>query len=500
MTTLLLDIRHLSKAYGATQALTDVSLGVNAGEIHAVIGENGAGKSTLINILAGVVRPDLGEIGFGGATTKIDSPQTAQKLGIGTVHQELSLSELLSVAENIFAAHIPSRFGLIDSRELRRRAEAIFDTLELSLDPDQPVGTLPVSSRQLVEIAKALSLDARLLLLDEPTSALNANEKEALFRLLRRLRAKGIGIIYISHHLHEVTALADRITVLRDGRVVATHQVNSVTPETLVKQMVGRAIDRSGQPTAAPMIGNPLLEVRFLASPNAFSDVSCIIHSGEIIGVAGLLGSGRGAFASCLAGVILPSRGDILLDGRKVNLTSLRQAMAFGIGYIPAERKTEGLFLELNLADNITAACLERFSRWGIFDTRHQHQTADNHIRALNIRAEGPQAKCEALSGGNQQKVLIAKWLERMPRLLILQEPTKGVDVAAKSEIHLKLRRLAAEGAAIIFVSSDLPEILALSHRILVMHRGRLTASLVPAATTEEEIMEYASGLVERAA
>jgi ribose transport system ATP-binding protein len=356
-----------------------------------------------------------------------------------------------------------------------------------------------VSSRQLVEIAKALSLDARLLLLDEPTSALNANEKDALFRLIRRLRARSIGIIYISHHLNEVTALADRITVLRDGHVVATHEASSVTPEVLVKQMVGRAIERRDE-FANPTIGKAFMQVRSLSVRNAFSDISFTIHAGEIIGLAGLLGSGRGALAACLVGIEPLSRGEILIEGRNIALGSLRQAMALGIGYIPAERKTEGLFLELSIADNLVAACLHRFSHFGIFDKRRQQETADRHIKALNIRAEDPQTICGALSGGNQQKVLLAKWLERRPRLLILQEPTKGVDIAAKSDIHQKLRSLAAQGTAIFFISSDLPEILALSHRILVMHGGRITTSLEAKQTTEEEIMGYASGLAERAA
>lgn len=495
----LLAIQSLSKAYGATQALADVSLSVHAGEIHALVGENGAGKSTLINVLSGVVRPDSGEIYLADAPLRLDSPEAAQRLGISTVHQELSLSELLSVAENMFAARIPSRFGLVDSRELRRRTQAVFKTLGLSLDPDEPVGSLPVSSRQLVEIAKALSLDARLLLLDEPTSALNANEKDALFRLIRRLRAGGIGIIYISHHLHEVTALADRITVLRDGYVVATHEASSVTPEVLVRQMVGRAINRRG-PSADPSIGKVFMQARSLSVANAFSNISLTIRAGEIIGLTGLLGAGRGALAECLAGIESLSQGEILIEGRNIALTGLRQAMALGIGYIPAERKTEGLFLELNLADNLVAACLDRFSRFGIFDKRRQQETAERHIKALNIRAQGPQTICGALSGGNQQKVLLAKWLERRPRLLILQEPTKGVDIAAKSDIHQKLQSLAAQGTAIFFVSSDLPELLGLSHRILVMHGGGITATLDPKETTEEEIMGYASGLGEKAA
>jgi ribose transport system ATP-binding protein len=499
MTAPLLDIRNVSKAYGATQALTDVSLTVLPGEIHAIIGENGAGKSTLINIVSGVVKPDRGEISVAGSMPKIDSPQAAQRLGIGTVHQELSLAELLTVAENIFAARLPSRHGLVDRKGLAAGAEAVLSSLGLSLDPAQRVGTLPLSSRQLVEIAKALSLDARLLLLDEPTSALNANEKDALFGLIRRLKSKGMGIIYISHHLNEITSLADRITVLRDGRIVATHEAGSITPEVLVHEMVGRDIVYRGD-TGNRHMGKPLLETRNLSLPGAFSGVNFTIHTGEIIGLVGLLGSGRSALAACLAGLRAPRRGTILIDGKNVNLISLRHAMAFGIGYVPADRKTEGLFLDLTLGDNIASASLQKFSAAGVFDERKQDETARAYIRSMTIRSDGPRTRCAALSGGNQQKVLLAKWLETKPRLLIVEEPTKGVDIASKSEIHSRLQKLAANGTAILFVSTDLPESLALSHRILVMYRENIVAVLTPATTSEQEIMAFASGLNREAA
>jgi ribose transport system ATP-binding protein len=499
MTAPLLDIRNVSKAYGATQALRDVSLTVLPGEIHAIIGENGAGKSTLINVVSGVIRPDSGEINIAGNMEKIDSPQAAQRLGIGTVHQELSLADLLTVAENIFAARLPSHHGLVNWKRLMDGAHAVLSSLGLSLDPAQRVGSLPMSSRQLVEIAKALSLEARLLLLDEPTSALNANEKEVLFGLIRRLRSKGIGIIYISHHLNEITSLADRITVLRDGRVVATHEADSITPAILVHEMVGRDIHhRAGSVTR--YVGKPLLETRDLCIPGAFFGVNFIIHAGEIISLVGLLGSGRSALASCLAGLGIPHRGDILIEGKAVRLTSLRHAMALGIGYVPADRKTEGLFLELSVSDNIASACLETFSTGGFFDARKQDETAQTYVRSLNIRSEDPHTRCAALSGGNQQKVLLAKWLETKPRLLIVEEPTKGVDIASKSEIHARLQKLAANGTAILFVSTDLPEILALSHRILVMHRENIVAVLTPETTNEQEIMALASGLKGEAA
>jgi ABC-type sugar transport system ATPase subunit len=499
MTTPLLEIRNISKAYGATQALDNVSLAVYAGEVHAVVGENGAGKSTLINVVSGVVRPDVGEIRFAGRVARIDSPNTAQQLGIGTVHQELSLAELLTVAENIFAARLPSQHGFIDWKNLKVKTRAIFESLELSLDPEKKVGDLPISSRQLVEIAKALSLDAKLLLLDEPTSALSANERDALFRLIRRLRAKGIGIIYISHHLSEIISLADRITVLRDGAAVATHEAGSATPESLVKDMVGRLI-ASTSASKARRISKPLLETRSITSPGAFSDVSFTIHSGEIIGLAGLLGSGRSALASCLAGLRPQSKGDIFLSGERVQLTSLRQAMELGIGYIPADRKTEGLFLEMSVGDNISSASLEKFSdAVGLFDKHKRDATSHRYIQSLSIRCNGPRTRCGTLSGGNQQKVLLAKWFETRPRLLILDEPTKGVDVAAKSDIHSWLQKLAANGTAILLVTSDLPEVLALSHRILVMHREHIATSLMPDATSEQEIIAFASGLRELA-
>jgi ribose transport system ATP-binding protein len=499
MTAPLLEIRNVSKAYGATQALREVSLTVLPGEIHAIVGENGAGKSTLINTISGVVKPDDGEISFEGSAQRIDSPQAAQRLGIATVHQELSLADLLSIAENIFAGRLPSRGGFVDRKALMAGAEAVLSSLGLSLDPSQRVGSLPLGSRQLVEIAKALSLDARLLLLDEPTSALDAHEKDTLFELIRRLRSKGMGIIYISHHLNEITSLADRITVLRDGRVVAVHQAGAITADILVHEMVGRAITPSAD-LGLRHIGNPILEARDLSLPGAFSAVSFTIHSGEIISLVGLLGSGRSALASCLVGLLAPRRGAILIDGQSIQLTSLRHAIALGMGYVPPDRKTDGLFLDLNLGDNIASASLQKFSAAGVFDDRKQDETARTYIRSMNIRSDGPRTRCAALSGGNQQKVLLAKWLERKPRLLIVEEPTKGVDMASKSEIHSRLKKLAGDGTAILFVSTDLPEILSLSHRILVMYRENIVAELTPAMAGEQEIMAFASGLRREAA
>jgi ABC-type sugar transport system ATPase subunit len=308
-----------------------------------------------------------------------------------------------------------------------------------------------------------------------------------------------MGIIYISHHLNEITSLADRITVLRDGRVVAVHQAESITADILVQEMVGRAIALSAD-LGTRHIGKPILEARGLSLPGAFSNVSFTIHSGEIISLVGLLGSGRSALASCLAGLLTPTHGAILIDGQNLQLTSLRHAIALGIGYVPPDRKTDGLFLDLNLGDNIASASLQKFSAAGVFDDRKQDETARTYIRSMNIRSDGPRTRCAALSGGNQQKVLLAKWLETKPRLLIVEEPTKGVDMASKSEIHSKLKKLAGDGTAILFVSTDLPEILSLSHRILVMYRENIVAELTPATAGEQEIMAFASGLRREAA
>jgi ABC-type sugar transport system ATPase subunit len=494
MSTPLLETKGLSKAFGATRALDNVSLCVLRGEVHAVVGENGAGKSTLINVISGVIAPDRGEIRFSGEIVTFDGPQAAQKLGISTVHQELSLAELLTVSENIFAARLPSRFGLIEWKVLQEKTDTILRSLNISLDPGARVSDLPISSRQIVEIAKALSLDAKLFLFDEPTSALDSVEKEALFRVIRRLRAGGIGIIYISHHLNEVMSLADRISVLRDGCMVATHETTSVTPEQLVTEMVGRLIS-SDSSREARKPGLPILQTRGLTHADAFFDISLTIHAGEIIGLAGLMGSGRSILAACLVGIFPTVSGEVLVNGRAVKLLTLRQAMDIGIGYLPSDRKSEGLFLGLSLSENIVVASLRKYSVRGLFDVKKQRRAARGYIKMLNINARDSAQQCDALSGGNQQKVLLARWLETAPQLLILQEPTKGVDIAAKREIHRQLEKLAATGSAILFVSSELPELLSLSHRILVMHQGRIAADLAPEQTNEEEITAFASGL-----
>lgn len=495
----LLEIGSISKAYGATQALDAVSLQIIPGEVHAIVGENGAGKSTLINILSGIIAPDSGELLLEGRPVVLATPEEAQRAGIATVHQELSLVDHLSVAENIFASRVPARFGLVQWRRLARDAKAVFGSLGIEMDETARTGDLPVGARQLVEIAKALSLNARLMLFDEPTSALGANEKEALFDLIRRLKTSGIAVIYITHHLDEVMKIADRVTVLRDGKVVAMRAADSFTPELLVRDMVGRDI-APAKIASAELGVVPSLRVEGLSFDGQYSNVSFLLRRGEIVALAGLMGSGRNALAGTLAGLFGPDSGRIYWEGKPLEVRSLREAMRAGIAYVPGERKTEGLFLDLSTGENVIAASLPRVTKLGLFNKAAADETTEVYIRTLHIKTNGADEKCAALSGGNQQKVLLAKWLETRPRLLIVDEPTKGVDIAAKAEIHQILRNLAESGASILIVSSDLPEMLTLAHRVLVMHGGRIVADLLARVTNESEITAFASGLMEKAA
>ncbi len=499
MTAPALALEQISKSYGATQALFRVSLDVRPGEVHAIVGENGAGKSTLINIISGNVLPDQGRLLVDGVEQSPRSAHAAQRLGIATVHQELSVVEHLTVAENIFAAHPPTRLGLVRWNAMADAARHFLRDLGLALDVKLRVGSLPVSARQLVEIAKAVAHCPRILLFDEPTSALNGDEKEALFELIASLRSSGIAIIYISHHLDEVMRLSDRVSVLRDGQHVGTFETAAVTPRLLVNKMVGREIAaaQAGEPSAS---AGRLLSVSDLSSSGRFAQVSFDLAQGEIVGLAGLMGSGRSALASCLAGLLQASSGTITWEGQPLHFKSLRDAMKQGIAYVPGERKTEGLFLDLSIAENIVATDLNRASSRGLYSRSRAADAARRFVTSLRIKTLGPGQRCGALSGGNQQKVLLAKWIARSPRLLIIEEPTKGVDIAAKDDIHRMLRELAQQGTAILFVSSDLPEILSLSHRVLVMHGGQLVAERSSARTTEEEITALASGFGSAAA
>ncbi len=490
----LLSTTGISKRFGATIALDSVAFALLPGEVHALVGENGAGKSTLTNILAGVIQPDAGEISIDGRSIVIHSPRHAQLLGIATVFQELSLTGTVSIGENIFAGRAPSRFGLIDWPRLEQDARALLGDLGIALDVRQPLAQTPVSVRQMVEIAKAISLKARILLLDEPTAALSPVEVTRLFALIARLTERGLGIVYISHHLSEVLKIADRITVLRDGHVVAERRPHETNQDGLVKDMVGREVsglrrERGG--SAGPVA----LEARRLTRAGEFQAVDLALKAGEIVGIAGLMGSYRSELGQTLCGILQPASGEIRLRGAAVRFGGLAQAVRQGIAYVPQDRKTDGLFLDMTLAANITAASQSKIGRYGIYRRARNQALARAAMALLGIRAAGPDSTVRTLSGGNQQKTLLARWLATDPTIIIVDEPTRGVDVAAKHDIHALLADLATKDAAILIISSDLVELMNLCDRLVVMHAGRIVGEVDPKAAREEEIVALASGL-----
>jgi ABC-type sugar transport system ATPase subunit len=502
MTATLLSARNVSRRFGATLALDGVSLDLCAGEVHAIVGENGAGKSTLLNVLSGVLRPDDGQIEIEGRPVAFASPRDARALGIATVFQELSLAGSVSIAENIFAGRTPSRFGLVEWARLNRQAAATLAGLGVAVDVRRPLAEASVSLRQMVEIAKAISADARILLLDEPTAALATAEAERLFETIAALKARGIGIVYISHHLSEVLRIADRVTVLRDGRVVATREARGTDQEQLVRDMVGRELAGWTRERRRAR-GAVLLDARGLGRAGAFRDVSLQLAAGEIVGLAGLMGSFRSELGRALCGILRPTAGEIRLRGEPIRWASIADAMRRRVAYVPAERKTDGLFLDLSLAENVTVAAAAKISRGGLFSCSRAAAAARRAIERLRIKAPGPAVRVGALSGGNQQKTLLARFLEIGPEVLIVEEPTRGVDVGSKREIHALLARLAEDGAAILLISSDLVELIGICDRILVMHAGRIAGELGAGEASEEAIVALASGLpaaAERAA
>ena len=489
----LIRLEGVCKSFGSNVVLDGVDFALHPGEIHALCGENGAGKSTCLGLLYGLHQPSGGKIFCGGLETRIDTPSHAQALGISCVFQELSLAGALSVAENIYAGRAPSRFGVVDWAKLRRRATALLSEFGLDLDVSRPVDSLPISSRQIVEIAKALSLSSRILLLDEPTSALAPDEVEALFEVLRKLTRKGIGIVYVSHHMDEIFRIADRVTVLRDGYRISTLPTSQTSQKRVVAEMIGGAhpgdVSRSGDTG-----GTEVLAVTALTHPGQFEDVSFAIKAGEIVGMAGLMGARRSEIVRSLVGLMPGASGSVRLHSRPVQFHSLREAMRAGIGFVPEERKTEGLFLDQTLSDNLIAASLTEHARLGVMHAASIRKAGRSAISAFGIKTRGLGERIGALSGGNQQKVMLAKWLKRAPQLLIIEEPTKGVDVGAKFQIHTELLRCAAEGMAILIVSSDFPELVSLATRILVVHEGRIMGDIAANDATEAALLQMAAG------
>ncbi|MGE5357995.1 MAG: sugar ABC transporter ATP-binding protein [Bacteroidales bacterium] len=493
MTPTVLTADRVSKSFGRNQVLDSVTFAIESGTIHALVGENGAGKSTLMNILSGALRPTEGRLLLDDRPLVLTGPRDAAAAGIAIVHQEFSLFPNRTVAQNIFAHREPTNaLGLIRRRVLLDETRRLLADIGVDIDPSLLAGELSVGAQQLVEIAKALSLRARFLILDEPTSALSDHEAQRLFTLLDDLKSRGVGIVYISHRLAEVRQIADRISVLRDGRLVGTTTAAASTTE-VVRMMVGRALEDAAprRPTSGD---RTVLEAQGLHRRGVFDAVSFAVREREILGFAGLVGSGRTEIGRALFGADPLDDGAVLIDGRRVTVRSPSEAIAHGIGYLTEDRKALGLFLPMSIRDNIVAAALPALvSRTGMLDARAIRDESRRHVQELDIRPADDRMEVSNLSGGNQQKVLLAKWLSVRPRVLIVDEPTRGVDVGAKAGIHRHLRALADQGVAVILISSDLPEVLALSDRIAVFRRGRLVAICDAASATQQEVMRHAS-------
>lgn len=486
-------MEHIHKSFGGVHALDDVQIAVYAGEVHALLGENGAGKSTLIKTMTGVYQPDSGDIHLYGELVHFSGPREAQQQGIGAIYQEPSLFPDLDIAENIVAGRQPTRAGRVDWRAMYREARELLGQLGVDLNPRTKARNLSVAQQQTVEIARALSLNAQLLIMDEPTSSLTLTEVEELFRIIRQLREAGTAIIFISHRLEELFEVADRVTILRDGHYVSTREMSGVQTEDLIQMMVGRHVDELFPKQEAPP-GEVRLEVSGLTAPGKFEDVSFELRAGEILGLAGLIGAGRTDVARALFGILPIKRGSIHIDGQSVNIGSSQKAMNLGMGFVPEDRQHHGLVLPMSIATNITLPILSRFVTAGWLRERQAKEVAATAARRLEVKSAGIDQKAKELSGGNQQKVVLAKWLETNPRILILDEPTRGIDVGTKAAVHQLMSDLANEGVAILMISSELPEILGMSDRILVMREGRITGEFARAEATQEKIMAAAVG------
>jgi rhamnose transport system ATP-binding protein len=493
MSAPVMEMSGISKRFDATQALDDVSLTLYPGETHALLGENGAGKSTLIKVMTGIHAPDAGVMRVGGEEATFKGSGEAQKAGVAAIYQEPAIFPDLNVAENIFMSH-QDRGALVRWRRMYQDAEAILARIDVRMDVRTLASSLTVASQQAVEIAKALSLDVRVLIMDEPTAALSAHEVSELFKQIRRLTDSGVAVLFISHRLDEVFEIADRVTVLRDGRLISSRPKAEIAQGQAIREMVGREMSdffvRHPQP-----LGAPVLRVEGLAREGVFGDVSFELHEGEVLGFAGLVGAGRTDVGLSLFGIAPPDRGVVELRGRRLAVHSPRQALRAGIVYLSEDRRSLGLSLPQSLTANITLATLRKYvTRLRLLDSSAEREVARSFREKLSIRTPSLETPVEQLSGGNQQKTMLAKWLNAQPSVLILDEPTRGIDVGAKAEVHQIVDQLAATGMAIILISSDLPEVIAMSDRVLVMREGRQMGVFERAEADEERIITAAMG------
>jgi ribose transport system ATP-binding protein len=495
MTQPLVQMQGISKRFLGVKALDAVDFEVYPGEIVGLLGENGAGKSTLIKILSGVYQPDAGSIQMQGQPVQIGSPHAAQQLGIATIYQELALVPYLSVAENIFLNREPRRvaaIGMVDFTAMEREAERLLASLSVQIAGNKKVAELTVAAQQMVEIARAISRQASLILMDEPTSALSSRETQALLGLMRRLQASGVAVVFISHRLEEIRQVVDRVVVMRDGQRVATMPGAEASDERIIRAMVGRAVGLF--PKTSAEIGDVALEVSRLSGRNGVQDVSLTVRRGEIVGLAGLIGAGRTETVRLICGADPKTNGTVQIDGRPVRIRTPADAVRHGIGWVPEDRKQQGLVLGMDVKQNITLAVLKRISTvLGAIDTRQERAIAAQYVQRLAIATPSIAKVVGELSGGNQQKVVLAKWLASQPKILILDEPTRGIDVGAKAEVHALMSQLARQGIAILMISSELPEIMGMSDRVIVMCQGRVTGEFERQELSQEKIMSCAT-------
>ncbi|RBP79453.1 sugar ABC transporter ATP-binding protein [Marinomonas rhizomae] len=491
----VLEVVNVRKEFPGVLALDDVMLKVRPGSVHALMGENGAGKSTLMKVIAGIYQPDRGEIKLRGEKITLETPLKAQESGIAMIHQELLLMNQMTVAENIWIRREPTNsFGFIDHSEMHKMTEELFERLNIQLDPEAEISTLSVANRQMVEIAKAVSFNSDVLIMDEPTSAITETEVAHLFEIIRSLREQGIGIVYITHKMNELFEIADEFSVFRDGKYIGTHASSNVTRDDIIQMMVGRSVDQMF-PKEEVELGDVLLSVKNLTLDGVFHDVSFDVRAGEILGFAGLVGSGRSNVAEAIFGVTPADSGTVWISGEEVNIKNPNDAIRQGMAFLTEDRKETGCFLSLDIQENIQSAVLhENFvNNGGFVDQTKLNEESEELCRKLRVKTPNMEESIENLSGGNQQKVLIGRWLLTHPRILILDEPTRGIDVGAKSEIHTLVTQLAHKGVAVIMISSELPEVLGMSDRVLVMHEGHVTGILDRSEADQVSVMNLAA-------
>ncbi len=496
MSDYLIELIDITKTFPGVRALDNVSMKVISGEVHALVGENGAGKSTLIKILAGVFRPDGNKsvIKIAGEEVELNNPIIAQECGVSVIYQEFNLLPYLSVTENIFLGRLPTKkSGIIDWKKANSNASEILLSLNLDIDPRTFLKDLSVAQKQIVEIGKALSLNARIIIMDEPSAVLAGEELNYLFEVIRSLKERGITVVYISHRLDEIFEIADRATVLKDGKLVGTLKIQDAEKSELIEMMIGRTLDETF-PKSSNGTGKKILEVKNISTKNLINNVSFILHKGEVLGIAGLVGSGKTELARALFGVDSLTNGQIIIDEKTVKNIDPKKAVELGIGLVPEDRKSQGLVLKLSIKKNITLPVLKFFTKIGLIKKNLEIKYVKDHMQALEIKAPGINTVVQQLSGGNQQKVVVAKWLGTNPNVFILDEPTRGIDVGTKKEMYNIIRDLAEDGAGVIMMSSELLEILGMSDRILVMHQGEIAGELKSDEASEERILRLAIG------